>query len=378
MRRVFLDFNATCPPLAEAIEAFVRTAREAGGNPSSIHWSGRAARKALEDARERIAAALGADAGEIVLTSGATEANNLAIAGVLAEAPPGEVVVSAIEHPSVLQAAEAWAKRFGHRCIKVPPEADGRVDAARFLAAIGEKTRLACLMWANNETGVIQPVEEVAQGCRARGVPLLVDGVQALGKLQVDLHALGADLVSFSAHKIGGVKGTGALYVRRGLRLAPLLLGGGQERGLRSGTANPPAAAAFAAAIGRVDFSSFAPLRDALEAQLKARFGEDVRIFGAGAPRLGNTSMFGLRGMDGETLLMQMDLAGFAVSAGSACASGKHEPSHVLAAMRVPRAYAHGALRISLGPGVDEATLAAFVEALAEARARLQAMAGWG
>ncbi len=378
MRRVFLDFNATCPPLPEAVEAFVRTAREAGGNPSSIHWSGRAARKALEDAREAVAAAVGAEAGEIVFTSGATEANNLAIAGVLADADPGEVVVSAIEHPSVLQAAATWAARFGHRCVQVPPGRDGRVDAERFLEALSPAVRLACLMWANNETGVIQPVEEVARACRARGVPLLVDGVQALGKLPVDLHALGADFVSFSAHKIGGVKGVGALFVRRGARLAPLLAGGGQERGLRSGTANPPGAAAFAAALGRVDFAACAPLRDRLEARLRDAFGEDVMIFGEDAPRLANTTMFGVRGMDGETLLMQMDLAGFAVSAGSACASGKHEPSHVLAAMRVPRAHAHGALRASLGPGVTVEDLDAFVGALAEARARLQAMAGWG
>ena len=378
MKRVFLDYNATCPPLAEAIEAFARTAREAGGNPSSLHWSGRAARKALEDAREALAAFVGADPGEIVLTSGATEANNLAIAGVLAEAPRGEIVISAIEHPSVREAAKAWAARFGHRVVEVPPERNGRISAERFCAAVSSSTRLACLMWANNETGVIQPVEEVVSALAARGIPVLVDGVQALGKIPVDVHALGADFVSFSAHKIGGVKGVGALFVRRGMRLAPLLAGGGQERGRRSGTENPPGAAAFAAALGRVDFAACASLRAHLEARLKAAFGEDVMIFGEDAPRLANTTMFGIRGMDGETLLMQMDLAGFAVSAGSACASGKHEPSHVLAAMRAPRAYAHGAIRVSLGPGVRSEDLDAFVDALEKARERLKLMAGWG
>jgi len=371
----YLDHNATTPPLAEAIEAAASVAKRAFGNPSSVHAAGRAARRALEDARERFAAFVGTEPASVVFTSGGTEANNLAIHSALFEAKGGRIVCSAIEHPSVLRPLERWSKRFGFKLVKVRPERNGRIDPVRFLNACTEDTRLACLMWANNETGVIQPVFEVAEGLRARGIPLLVDAVQALGKLEVRLDRLGADFVSFSAHKVGGLKGTGVLVVRRGVRVVELAPGGGQERGRRSGTENVPGAVAFATALGKIDFASLRPLRDRFEQRLRGAIPEAV-VFGEQAERLPNTSMVGIPGLDGETLLMQLDLAGFAVSAGSACSSGKHEPSHVLAAQRADPRAARGAIRISLGPGITEAAIDALVDEIVKAKQRLEAMAG--
>jgi len=285
-------------------------------------------------------------------------------------------VLSAIEHPAVLQAVEQWCARFsGWSFTTVKPDKDGRVDADSLMAACTDTTKLVCFMWANNETGVIQPVAEVAAMCRARGVPLLVDAVQALGKLDVNLAALDADFVSFSAHKIGGPRGVGALVMKRGRRLAPLMVGGGQERGRRSGTENVPGAAGFAAALGQLDYRQLAVLRDAFEARL-CEVMPQVRFFGQTHARTANTSMFCIPGLEGETLLMQMDLMGFAVASGSACSSGKREPSHVLLAMGLNEAMARSAIRVSFGPGnsIDDAR--ALVDALLVSRQRLKSMAG--
>jgi len=370
----YLDHNATTQPLAVALKAQAEAAASAFGNPSSLHWAGRAARRMLDDARDLIAARFGIEAGSVVFTSGGTEADNMAIFGTLAGAAPGRIVATAIEHPAVLLPLEFWQQR-GFSLQLVRPGSDGVVALDAMRAAIDSDTRLVCMMLANNETGALQPVHEVARHCRALGVPLLVDAVQALGKIPFTFADLDADFVALSAHKIGGPKGVGALLVRKGRQLQPLLAGGGQERKRRSGTENLPAIAGFAAALKAADFSEFTAIRDHFEARLLAELPEAV-IFAQSASRLGNTSMFGLPGMDGETLLMQLDLAGFAVASGSACSSGKRDPSHVLLAMGVARDLARGSLRISFGPGNSLADAEALVAELVKVRSRLRRMAG--
>ncbi len=370
----------------EAIEAVTQAARQAPGNPSSLHWAGREARRLVDDARDLLAAHVGAEAGSVVFTSGGTEANNIAIGSALAEAAAGDrVVASAIEHPSVLEPLRRWSAECGLELVLVRPDRDGRVDAEAMLARVNERTRLVCLMQANNETGVIQPAAEVARACRERGVPMLVDAVQALGRLPLDFGGCGADFMSFSAHKIGGPKGVGALLVRRGVRVRELAPGGGQERGRRSGTENAPGIAGFAAALGKADFAALAAARDAFERLLAERLPM-ARIVGAPHARLPNTSLVLLPGMDGETLLMQLDLAGFAVASGSACSSGKRGASHVLLACGLDEAAARASIRVSFAPaaclrgeGLSADAIAdaqALVEALEAAVARLRAMAG--
>lgn len=371
----YLDHNATCPTLKVSLEAMQQAATEAFGNPSSLHWAGRAARKVLDDARDAVAKFVDAESGSVVFTSGGTEANNMAIHGWLATQQPGSVVVSAIEHPSVLQPLEQWNGRDGWEVIKIRPGRDGAVSVQAIIDAIREDTRMVCLMAANNETGMLQPVHEVVKHCRQQGVATLVDAVQLLGKGAVSVREIDADFVSFSAHKIGGPKGVGALVVRRGIKLEPFLQGGGQERKRRSGTENVPGAAGFAAALGKMDYQGCATTRDAFEAELKAAIPETT-IYGEASERVANTSMFSMPGMDGETLLMQLDLAGFAVASGSACSSGKREPSHVLLAMGVQEHVARSSLRVSFGPANSREDAQNLVRALADIYAKLKKMAG--
>lgn len=374
--RVYLDHNATCPPLPEALETYAHVANACPGNPSSVHWAGRAARKALDDARESLANHFGVEPGSIVFTSGGTEANNLAIHGWLSRQKKGKIVASAIEHPSVLRPLERW-QRQGWELVLVRPDENGVVQPEKMAAAIDEHTRLVCLMAANNETGVVQPVEEIGAVCSRLPTAFLVDAVQALGKMPVDIQAWRADFVSFSAHKIGGPKGVGALFIKRGIKIDEVLSGGGQERGRRSGTENVPGVAAFAASLGVLDFSVCQQLRDAFEMELLAKFPQAV-VIGAKAERLPNTSMVHFPSVDGETLLMQLDLQGIAVASGSACSSGKQEPSHVLLAMGMQRDAARSSIRISFGPQNDMEDVHALVRSLEGALNRLMIMVGGG
>jgi len=371
----YLDYNATSPAVDEAVDASVAASKNCLGNPSSLHWAGRAARKVLDDARDKLAKYLNVESGSVVFTSGGTEANNMAIHGWLATQQPGKIVVSAIEHPSVLQPLANWSEKPGWQVVYVRPQKNGVVDAEAFCTHIDAETRLVCLMLANNEIGSVQPVSVIAQYCRQQDVAMLVDAVQALGKWPLDLRELDADFVSLSAHKIGGPKGVGALVVKRGRKLAAYLQGGGQERKRRSGTENVPGAAGFAAALGVLDFGVCRTVRDAFEASLLAALPDTV-VFGSEAERVDNTSMFSMPGLDGETLLMQLDLAGFAVASGSACSSGKRDASHVLLAMGVSDQQARSSIRVSFGPqhGVEDAE--ALVDALIGIRKRLKMMAG--
>lgn len=343
---VYLDFNATAP-LRDSAQAAMGAAMALTGNPSSVHGPGRQARAAVEDARLKIARCVGATAEEIIFTSGGSEANALALHG----APVRSFAVSAIEHSSIIEPARA----DGRPCLIVAADQDGRIDLERLKVALqaAPKPALVAVMLANNETGVIQPLADVVRLARSHDALVLCDAVQALGKLPVDFRALDVDLLSLSAHKLGGPKGCGALVARAGLGLTPLLTGGGQERGRRAGTENVIGIAGFGAVVeaARADdpiWNKIKQWRDDMEAALKA-LAPELTIYGEKAPRLANTSCFGLNGLAAETQVMALDLAGIAVSAGSACSSGKITPSHVLSAMGAAAGAARSAIRVSFG-----------------------------
>lgn len=361
--RTYLDHNATTPLLPEVREVLVRALDEGWGNPSSHHWAARAAKVLLDQGRADVAGAIGATVAEIVFTSGASEADNYAIRGVCAGAPGTRdtLVLTAIEHPAVSSAAAECAAR-GWRVITVGVDADGRLDLDRLRAVVDARTALVSAMAVNNETGVILPVEEIGAIAHAAGALFHCDGVQALGKIPVDVGRWNADLVVLAAHKCGGPRGVGALYLRRGVSVTPLILGGSQERERRAGTENVAGIAAMgvaakiAAARQPAYVARIAPLRDRLETTLLARV-PDATAHGAACPRVANTSYLSFAGTLGENLLLALDLEGIAVSGGSACASGAMHPSHTLEAMGVPAARALGAVRFSLGPSTSEAEI---------------------
>ncbi|AXK80397.1 cysteine desulfurase [Pseudolabrys taiwanensis] len=353
--RAYFDWNATAPLRAVARDAMVEALAE-GGNASSVHAEGRAARGRLEKARAQVAALVGADAKSVIFTSGATEANALALTPALEaggrKAPRDRLFVSAVEHPSVLAGG-----RFAPEQIDtLPVDANGLVDLDALTAMLAKAERpLVSVLLANNETGVIQPIRVIADIVHAANGLLHVDAVQGAGRIPCDMAALGADLLSLSSHKLGGPQGAGALVRRSDIHMAdPLIRGGGQERGYRAGTENVPALAGFGAAAEAArtaregDSVRMAALRDRLEDGITAATPEAV-IFGAAAPRLPNTSLVAVPGLKAETALIAFDLKGIALSSGSACSSGKVQASHVLAAMGVEPALASGALRISLG-----------------------------
>jgi cysteine desulfurase len=363
--RVYLDWNASAP-LRPAAHAALCAALDLQ-NPSSVHHEGRAARKLIEAAREQVATLVNADPRNVVFTSGGTEANALALTPLWQIG--GErrrferLLVSATEHPSVLAGG-----RFAPEAVeKLPVDRNGVIDLgalARRLESLGHV--IVSLMAANNETGVIQPVAAAAEIVHRHGGLLHVDAVQAAGRMRLDIAELGADLLTLSAHKLGGAKGAGALVRRdEALHLSdPLIRGGGQERGARAGTENVAAIAAFGAAASVALAPEAAPmarLRDRLEAGLRAATPEAV-IFGADVPRLPNTTLVAIPGGKAETLVIAFDLDGVAVSSGSACSSGKVAPSHVLAAMGVAPELARGAVRASIGPVTSEADVDRFIQ----------------
>jgi cysteine desulfurase len=356
----YLDHNATTPLLPQA-EAAVRESLATFGNPSSVHAVGRRARAVVEDARERLAAAVGASAAEIILTSGGTEANDLALRGFAAAQGCRSLIVAGIEHASVLAAAAG--------ATVIACDARGAIDLSHLEDALKSLPRpaLIALMLANNETGVLQPLDAAIVLARTYGAYIHCDAVQALGKMPIDFSSLVVDSMSLSAHKIGGLKGVGALLVRRGCEVNPELVGGGQERRRRAGTENVIGIVSFGAAAGEVprllaDMPRIRALRDQLESGLR-RIAPQVKIYGEAAARLANTSCIALANVTSETQVMRLDLAGVAVSAGSACSSGKIAPSHVLLAMGIPSAEAKSAIRVSLGWTSTGADVARFIEA---------------
>jgi cysteine desulfurase len=346
---LYFDHNATTPPAPEVIEAYAAALRETPGNASSSHREGQIARQRLEDSRLAIARTLGCSANELVFTSGGTEANNLAILGLVRSlaTPEKHVVTTAIEHPSVL----APFRQLEREGVKVTI-----ADATEIERHIRPETVLVCIMHANNETGSIQPIEEIAQRVRAlrssgQQVYLHADGVQAFGKIDVNVGTLGVDLYSVSAHKVYGPKGIGALYVRKDTPVHSIQLGGKHERDRRAGTENVPGGVAFACAtelLKRYCARDLAVLRDRFEEQVLSSL-DDVEVNGLTGKRLPNTSNLLFRGVSGESVLIALDLAGFAVSTGSACTSGSIEPSHVLLAMGRSAAEARSSVRFSFG-----------------------------
>lgn len=377
---VYFDHNATTPLDDAVLAAMMPYLQGRFGNPSSRHGFGREARHAVAEAREKVAAAVGAQPSQVVFTSGGTEANNLAIRGMAAALPAGQVAWSGIEHPSVARPcqglrAQGWVAR------PVAVSGDGRCDLDDLARALrepaGVAARLVSVMLANNETGVTQDVAAVARLARAAGAWVHTDAVQALGKVAVDFAALGVHAMSLSGHKIYGPKGAGALVLDKRVELLPQLSGGGHEKGLRAGTENVPAIVGFGVAcelaVSRMERETerLGALRTEMEQGLAALGGE---IFGQGAERLANTSYFAFPGIEGETLLMALDRAGFAVASGSACSSGSTEASPVLLAMGVEPELAKGAIRVSLGRANSREQVLDFIRALRVELERLRAM----
>lgn len=366
---LYLDYNASTPLDERVLSAMTDCLAGMPGNPSSTHQFGRVVRAQLDRAREQVASLVGVHASQVIFTSGGTEANNLALHAVTAGYTPTSIAVSAVEHPSVLEPARAL-RASGWQLNEIDVDAQCRVLPEHLKEILKSDTRLVSVMAANNETGVIQPVAQLADLARAAGAVFHTDAIQAAGKLPLDFAASGVQLMSLSAHKLYGPKGVGALVVDKALELAPLQLGGGQEYGLRAGTENIAAIVGFGVAAElaveglQSRAAQMAALRDRAQAGLQ-RYPQ-VTVFAATAERLPNTLQLAVAGLDGETLLMQLDKAGIAVSSGSACSSGKTEPSHVLMAMGVEAGLARGAIRISLGRETTDADIDTLLAAFAQ------------
>ncbi|MGD0997028.1 MAG: cysteine desulfurase family protein [Thermoleophilia bacterium] len=378
MRTVYFDHAATTAVdprvFAEMEPYFV----ERYGNPSEIHRLGRETREAVEQGRARVAAALGAADKEIVFTSGGTESDNMALSGFLQRFEPGHLIVSAIEHPAVMETAR-YLMRQGWEATFAAVDHDGVVDLDAYAAAFRPDTRLASVMFANNVVGTLQPVGELARIAHEHGAVFHTDAVQAVGAVPIDVDDLGVDLLSLSGHKLYGPKGIGALYIRRGTRVAPLLHGGGHERRLRSGTENVPgivglgAALTFAVAELPTQGPRLAALRDRLAEGLLASIDDTVYL-GHPTARLPGNVCVSVLYIEGESMVLQLDGKGVAAASGSACASGSLEPSHVILGMGYGAEEAHGSVRLTLGRENTEADVDYFLEVFPPIVARLRAM----
>lgn len=369
MPYAYFDHNATTPLHPAARDAMLPWLGERFGNPSSLHGPGKAAHEAVVAARRQVAELIGARPEELVFTSSGTEANNILLAGAGRRAGYcGRIVLSAVEHPSTAGAA-AWLEEAGMEVVRVAPGAEGVVSPEAVIRALSPDTRLVCLMLANNELGTLQPVAEVAAACRERGIPLATDAVQAVGKVPVDVGELGADYLVLGAHKLYGPLGVGALWTRPGAPLSPLMAGGGQERRLRPSTENVPAIVGLGAAARAAAEElprrarDLAALRDRLETGLGSI--PDAVVHCAGAPRLPQTSNVAFLGIEAEALHIRLDMAGFAVSTGSACSSGAVAPSTTLLAIGIDPLEALASIRVSFGLGNTAEQVDAFLAVVA-------------
>jgi cysteine desulfurase len=378
-----LDYNATAPVPPAVVDAVTVALRECYGNPSSVHVFGQQAKAVLDESRSAVARLIGAEPSEIVLTAGGTEADNLAVRGVaeaLESTGRRHLVISAIEHEAVLNTAKALGKR-GWTTTLLPVDGTGVVASGALASALDDRTALISIMLANNELGTIQPVAELAAIARARGALVHTDAVQAIGRLPIDVRALGVDLLTLSGHKFGAPKGVGALWVRRGLALRAQSTGGRQERGRRAGTENVPAieglrvAADIAALSPAADAHRIGSLRDRLESGILGLVPGSV-VNGDPSARVPNTSNISFERVEAESLVIALDLEGIAVSTGSACSSGTLEPSHVLRAIGLSSARVQSAIRFSLGPATTEAEIERVLDILPTLVTRLRSRGG--
>jgi cysteine desulfurase len=369
--RAYFDHNATTPPAPDVTDAVVRALRDEFGNASSVHHFGQRAKALLDEARSSVAALIGAEAAEIVFTSGGTESDNLALRGAAEALEPSgrrQIVTSGIEHEAVLNTVKALARR-GWTSSLLPVDRSGIVVPSALAAVVSSGTAIVSVMHANNEIGTIQPIADLAAIAHEHGALVHADAVQSAGKIPVDVKALGVDLLTISAHKFNGPKGAGALWIRRGVRLMPTLTGGKHERNRRGGTENVPGIAGMgvAARLAREKLATEGPrlaaLRDRLERGILERVPGTV-VNGALTPRVPNTTNISFDGVEAESLLIALDLEGFAVSTGSACSSGTLEPSHVLRAMGLGSPRSQNSIRFSLGQGNDEAQVDALLAKL--------------
>lgn len=379
LKPVYLDFNATTP-LSDSVRTEVPQWLAQWGNPSSIHWAGRGPKALLRDARRQIGELVGAHALEIIFTAGGSEANNLALKGVFAPLLTGgssrkQLIISSVEHPSIKKAAFALMKQ-GVQVDVVPVNRNGEINLEVYQSLLSERTALVSVMFANNETGHVFPIERMAQMAHQAGALFHCDAVQALGKTPIDFNSWGVDLATLSGHKFYALKGCGVLYCRKGVSFESLIHGGGQERGRRAGTENVLAIASFGHMAAQASqivtrAEQMAELRDYFEQRVLVEISQ-TSVVGSSGRRLANTSMLIVEGVDGETLLMNMDVRGFAISTGAACSSGNPEPSPVLLAMGFSRVQAQSSLRFSLGWQTTQAEVDMFVDALKEVVVRLR------
>jgi cysteine desulfurase len=378
---IYLDHNATTPIDPRVFEAMKPYLTDLFGNPSSIYRAGQDVRKVVEDARDTLAGLLGASPREIYFTSGGTESDNTAIKGIALNRGSGHIITSAIEHPAVIEVVK-WLEKRGFTATYVGVDSGGLVDPDDVMKAIRDDTIVVSIMHANNEVGTIQPIEDIAALAHERGIPFHTDAVQTAGKLPIDVDAMGIDLLSLSAHKFYGPKGTGALYVRRGTKFDPCVHGGHQERGIRGGTENVAGiiglgkAVEIAAAEMDEESVRIRRLRDKLESGLAERI-EDIRFNGHREKRMYNTASVIVKYVEGEAMLLNLDYHGVAASSGSACTSGSLDPSHVLLAMGLPAPIAHGSLRFSLGRATTDEGIDSVLEVLPPIVEKLRAMSAF-
>ena len=378
MDLVYLDNNATTRPAPEVVEAMLPYLAEFYGNPSSVHRFGQRARQALDEARARVARLINCSEGELMFTGGGTESVNTAVRGILAaRSPRKRVITTTVEHSANRELCHHLRKE-GVELVEIAVDHDGTLDLDAMRAAVTDETALVTAMWANNETGVIFPVEEVAAACKARRVPFHCDGTQAIGKIPVDVAAAGVDAMSFASHKFHGPKGVGGLFVRKGLRIHPLLIGGPQERNRRGGTENVPGAvgmgvAAELAAEHLADMGRVGELRDRLENGILERV-EDTHVNGRRDRRVPNTTNIGFARLEAEAILLLLSEQGVCASAGAACSSGSLEPSPILKAMHIDPRVAHGAVRFSLSRYTTEREIDRALEVLPAVIGRLRAV----
>lgn len=378
MDLVYLDNNATTKPAPQVVEAMLPYLTDVYGNPSSVHRFGQRARQAIDEARAQIAALVHCAESELLFTGGGTEAINTAIRGLLAgRAPRRRIVTTTVEHSATRELCAQLGKEEAE-VVEVPVDLRGALDLDALRQAVTDDTALVTIMWANNETGVLFPVDQIAGICRAKRVPFHCDGTQAVGKIPIDALAAGIDAMSFASHKFHGPKGVGALFTRRGVRIRPLLIGGPQERGRRGGTENVPGIvgmgkAAELAIENLPEMTRVAALRDRLESTILARI-ESASVNGRTDLRLANTTNIGFARLEAEAILLLLSEQGICASAGAACSSGSLEPSHVLKAMGIDEKIAHGAIRFSLSKYTTEAEIDRALEVLPKVIERLGAV----